>query len=283
MYKIKYAPFYLASLLPLRILYLFSDIGAFILYRVLKYRRDVVSSNLRQAFPEKDQKEIDTIEKEFYHHFCDMFMEALKTMSISKKSARKRYTVENPEYLESLYKENKSVVLYSSHHGNWEWFSIFPLNIPHHVTAFYKPLRNKYFDGLMLLMRQRFGVECIPSKKGYRACLKQKKEGVIALNCIIGDQTPKETSGSYRTTFFHRETSFFTGADIISKKTNQCLVYPQISKVKRGYYRVRFVEIHKNPSEINDNSLIEKYITLLEASLREYPAMWLWSHKRWKR
>ncbi|MDC1105229.1 lysophospholipid acyltransferase family protein [Prolixibacteraceae bacterium] len=283
MNKVKYAPFYLASLLPFWVLYIFSDIGFILLYWVIRYRRDVVSSNLMHAFPEKTIAERKKIERGFYRYFCDVFLEMLKVLTVSEESIKKRYVVENSEYIEDLFRQNKSVVLYATHHANWEWFSIFPLSISHHVTAFYKPLRNSYFDGLMLLLRERFGVECIPSKKGYRACLKQRRDGVVALNCIIGDQSPKENSGSYRTTFLNRETSFFTGADVIAKKTNQCLVYPQYSKVKRGYYRVTLKEIHHSPSEVNDFSLIDAYVELLEESLHAYPDMWLWSHKRWKR
>ena len=61
----------LMSLLPFCILYTISDSLYYIVYRVLAYRRNVVRENLRTSFPEKSQEEIVTIERDFYHWFCD--------------------------------------------------------------------------------------------------------------------------------------------------------------------------------------------------------------------
>ncbi|MDE6010158.1 MAG: hypothetical protein K2F87_01745, partial [Muribaculaceae bacterium] len=69
--------------LPLRVMYGVSDIGAFVLYRLLHYRIKVVRSNLRLAFPEKSPEELRHIEKEFYRHLCDVFVEAAKLAHIS--------------------------------------------------------------------------------------------------------------------------------------------------------------------------------------------------------
>ena len=53
MYQIVFGFLYLLSLLPFRVLYIFSDDIAFIVYHILRYRRDVVANNLLIAFPEK--------------------------------------------------------------------------------------------------------------------------------------------------------------------------------------------------------------------------------------
>ncbi|MFZ1369168.1 MAG: lipid A biosynthesis acyltransferase, partial [Ferruginibacter sp.] len=57
MYHIIYGFLFLLSLLPLRVLYVLSDLVSFFLFRVFGYRRKVISVNLAIAFPEKTQAE----------------------------------------------------------------------------------------------------------------------------------------------------------------------------------------------------------------------------------
>lgn len=75
---------YLLSLLPLRVLYFISDVLFVPLFYGLKYRRDIVHRNIAGSFPEKSEKEILKIEKEFYHFFCDYVVETIKLFSMSK-------------------------------------------------------------------------------------------------------------------------------------------------------------------------------------------------------
>ena len=66
-YPIVYAFFYVLSLLPFWILYGISNVLYLLVYYVIRYRRRVVRQNLISSFPEKDEKELKSIEKGFYH------------------------------------------------------------------------------------------------------------------------------------------------------------------------------------------------------------------------
>lgn len=69
-YRILFAFLYLLSLLPLRLLYVVSDILFFPLFHWIKYRRKVVEKNLTECFPEKSPSEILKIEKDFTISFA---------------------------------------------------------------------------------------------------------------------------------------------------------------------------------------------------------------------
>lgn len=62
---------YPISLLPFWVHYLFADVLYLLIYYVGRYRVKVVRKNLRSAFPEKSEKELRHIEKDFYQWFCD--------------------------------------------------------------------------------------------------------------------------------------------------------------------------------------------------------------------
>ena len=73
-----YFYFWLHALLPLKILYILSDILFFPMFYIVRYRRKLVYQNMKDSFPEKSEKEIRRMEKAFYHHFCDYIVETIK-------------------------------------------------------------------------------------------------------------------------------------------------------------------------------------------------------------
>ena len=54
------------------------------------------------------------------------------------------------------------------------------------------------------------------------------------------------------------------------------------NKVKRGYYELTFTLISDTPKEEANGDIITKSALLLEKEIKNNPAYWLWSHKRWK-
>ena len=119
MYKFIYALIYIITLLPLRVLYLFSDVMYPLMYYVVRYRRDVVRKNLTNSFPEKSIKEIIRIEKKFYRHFSDLFIEAMYRMNITAEEFRKRTVCNHLDIVKNIYADDKSAFLMLGHFGNW--------------------------------------------------------------------------------------------------------------------------------------------------------------------
>lgn len=88
-YILVYPLLWLISRLPFKIIYFISDGVYVLLYHVIGYRKKVVRNNLALVFPEKSGEERLGIEKKFYKHFCDMFLEMIKTLGISDNQMKK--------------------------------------------------------------------------------------------------------------------------------------------------------------------------------------------------
>ena len=123
------------SLLPLRALYVLSDIIYIIVRYILKYRRNIIRKNLQKSFPEKDEKDLRRIETEFYHYFCDYLVETIKMMTMSERQIRKRMVFTNMEEVRKILGEGQSVAFYLGHYGNWEWISSTPYWIQENVVC----------------------------------------------------------------------------------------------------------------------------------------------------
>lgn len=287
MTQIVYVLFYTLSLLPFRILYGMADIGYVLLYYIIRYRRGVVRKNLVTAFPEKSIDDIKAIERKFYHWFCDYFLEAVKLLSISDKELCRRFTIINSEEVEQCFQEGQDVAAILGHYCNWEWLSCVGMNLPpeREIGLIYHPLRNKTFDYLFRKLRSHEqNGHVIPKKDILRYVVTKKREGVRNICGYISDQGPKWTNIHLWLPFLNHEyTPVFTGGERIMRKMNNAVFYVEMSRPKRGYYTATYKLITREPNTLPADDITRRFFCLLEETIRQEPAFYLWSHNRWKR
>lgn len=277
---------YLLSLLPLRMLYVVSDLLFYPLYYIIRYRRHIVRRNLETSFPEWTAEEIRQTEREFYHFFGDYVMETLKLFSMSKRQMHRRMTFEGVATLSDDLKKagKKTCFVYLGHYCNWEYVASMADWVPEiRCAQIYHPLYNPAFDRLFLRLRSQFGGECIPMKETLRRLLALSREEGITMVGFIADQAPKWEAMDHWTTFLHHDTSFFMGLERIARKLDAAVYYLDIRRTRRGYYHAELKPVTLSPRDWPEGALTDEYARLLEAQIRQEPAYWLWSHNRWKR
>jgi len=273
---------WVVTLLPLRVLYLFSDLLFPVFYHVVRYRRTVVATNLRNAFPEKSENERKTIEKKFYHHLCDLIFETLKLVHLGTEQHKRRLSYSNPELLDRLYDEGRNVVAISGHYGNWEWTNIFPLYNKFINVQIYKPLQNKYFDGFFNNLRTKYGLCPVPMSNIVREIINNRKNNRQAIYGFMSDQTPPRGEIKFWTTFLNQDTPVYLGAEKISVKYDMAVVFANIQKTGRGFYTLTFEVMFEHTSGLPEHLITQTHVKRLEEIIRNKPEYWLWSHRRWK-
>lgn len=273
---------YFISILPFWILYKISDFLYFIIYIVFGYRKSVVTENLKNSFPEKTEKEINKIRKEFYSFFCDWVLEMIKSITLSKKEMIKRCHFKDYSLLERFYTENRKVIFVMGHFGNYELAGAeMAENTDYQLHVIYKPLSNKYFNNLINKKRVRFGTQIMPMAETYRTMLKLNDNTTSSATTFIADQTPQPNQ-AYWTTFLNQDTPIFMGTEVIAKKLNYPVIYVSLNRVKRGHYEMTTDLLCENPKETNKGEISEMHTKRLEQDIIKQPEIWLWSHKRWK-
>ena len=276
-------PFYrLVNLLPLRILYVLSDFLYLILYYFPSYRRKVVETNLKNAFPEKSDKDLKCIEKKFYKHLADMFIETFKAGFLSRKELEKRFTVSGAEIVNKLYDEKRDIIAVLGHYNNWEMALLLAEKIKPKPFVIYKPLQNKYFDRLINNQRTKHGMGITAMSMVIKVILQSRKDKINTISMILSDQTPPKNEIQYWTNFLNQDTPVYTGVEKIARKYDMAVVYFHIRKIKRGYYRLEIEKLVDNPKDMAENMITEAHVRRLEEIIREKPEYWTWSHRRWK-
>ena len=270
----------LFSLLPLKILYLFSDVLFLVLYHGVKYRRGVVDENLKKAFPDKDDAERKTIGRQYYRYLCDLILESVKMISISEAEAMERFKFTNPELLEEYFNKGKSVIAAAGHYGNWEMASNIGLVTDKKILVVYKPLTDPIFEDFLKKVRSRFNAKLIRMKTSFRDILLHRKERTVSI--IVSDQTPVPGDSVCFTTFLNQRTAVFLGIEKLAKAYDYPVLFCDVKVIKRGYYTCEFVPLIDEPKNTAENEITEAHVRHLEKMINAQPQYWIWSHKRWK-
>ncbi len=273
----------LIGLLPYCVLYKgLSPLIYFILYHLVGYRKRVVRRNLAAAFPEKSEAERREIERKFYRHLADIFVDVFDLTSMSAKELQRRMEITNLEEFDCEVGQ-KSWVGALGHYGDWEYFCSFAIGHKYPNLGVYHPLSSKVMDKFMIHMRTRFGMEAIPMfNLGRRVlqCVKEQKQMALGL---IADQRAmaKFTDKRWRM-FLNQPTLFIAGMGHYAKRFGMPVYVLDTEQVKPSYYKCKFVRIYDGVEDISDVEIVDRYVAALEEMIRRRPELWLWSHDRWK-
>lgn len=274
---------WILSLLPFWTLYRIADFLFLLTYYVVRYRRQVVLENLRNSFPEKSNSEIQAIAKQFYRYLPDVIVEAIKMRNITSDEVIERIELINPEEVERHFAQGKAVIGVTAHYANWE-LGIHRLSLmtDHPKLIIYKPLNDPIFDDIHNQIRARFGATMVPMKQILRHIIRLKNTPHISM--FVADQTPLYQDSDYFMTFLNQETLVYTGTERIAKMTGFPVVYCHVArKKKRGYYTCTFHTLVEDPSTYAEYEITQLHNRFTEDVIKQEPAYWLWSHKRWKR
>lgn len=281
-YILVYPLLWLISILPFRMLYAFSDGLYILIYKIVGYRKKVVQDNLRLVFPEKPDAEIKDITEKFYHHFCDMLVEAIKSLTISEAAMKERLTFTNVDLITDLGKQNRSIVLMCAHYGSWEWIFILQRYLSHKGYAVYSRLGNKYFDRLVKRIRAKYDSTLITTKEAIPTLIRSKSEGELTINGFVSDQSPKISRAFHWNEFMGIKVPIHTGAEMLAKRLDMSVVFFRVKRLKRGYYETTFETLALDPNEYPNYEISDIFTKKVEKQIYEAPEFYLWTHRRWK-
>lgn len=280
MYYLIYVPIFLLSLLPLRVLYILSDMISFFLFRVFGYRRKVIELNLAIAFPEKTIAERKRIANKFHHNFTDSFIETIKCLTVSKNFYDKHCKTDFSLF-DQYATEGISCQMHACHQFNWEWINLhWSINLKQPLVIVYMPISNKSINRLFYKLRTKYGTNMLPATESRKAFVAWRNK----THCLglIADQKPAGPKYNYWLYFFHRPTAFVTGPEKNAIMKKCPVIFGRAFKTGRGIYESSLTLACEDASLLKPGELTVMYRDYIEDAIRKQPDMYLWSHKRFK-
>ncbi len=242
----------------------------------------MIHQNIRLAFPNYSEKEVNRVSRSFYRHMCDLFLEIIKGITLPNREIKKRLIPKNIEVLRGFEKQNRSTIIICGHYSSWEWMLSLGLWLDNTPYGIYSPLSNPYFDRLIRKIRKKYRADLIPRFKTIETIAKHQKKHIYGHYGFASDQSPRPKPKSYWRTFLGVDVPVFTGAERIAREYNIPVVFADIQRVKRGFYEVTFKVISDQSKETKTNEITDTFVELLEAQIYKDPTQYLWSHNRFK-
>lgn len=259
-----------------------SDYMYRLLYKTWGYHIPIVRQHLQAAFPDLSEKERLHIEKEFYQLFADFFIQTAYMWARDWDTVRERFEIrEVKTYFHTYYQQGRNVVVAMGHQFNWEWGGwIVKKDTPFHILCVYLPLGSQAFDRLFFRLRARYGTEMLPlGKMGPRLI---KARSMPTATILMADQSPSNLPESHWIPFLNQPTAWHGGLARFARLMNAVVLFVEIRKLARWEYAAFPQVLTEDPKALSPRSLTQMYVEKLETSIRQQPANWLWSHRRWK-
>jgi len=282
LYLITYPIFWFISILPFRLLYILSDLFYVLIYHIIGYRKKTVKYNLALALPHLSEKERLEIEKKSFRHLCDMFMEIIKTMSISQKEMDQRFQFSNLEVYQNLEKKGKSIVLLCAHYASYEWVISMNKYISFKGYAIYKQFSNPHYDSLIKKIRSKHKAYLITTKETAEIIEANQLKGVLGVYGFAGDQSPKAIKAKHWGPFMGITVPIHTGAEMLAKRYDMNAIFLKVKRLKRGHYEASFEVLSENVKAVPDYQITDAFINKVEQQILEAPEFYFWTHKRYK-
>jgi KDO2-lipid IV(A) lauroyltransferase len=281
-YILAYPFLWLISIMPFRVLYWISDCLYFLIYIIFGYRKKVVRNNLALTLPSLSETARLEIEKKSYRHFCDMFLEMVKTMSISSEEIHKRFVINNLDLVREYELKGKSIMLLISHYASWEWLVLLNKKTSFKGVAVYKKVNNKYFDQLVKKIRSKYNTTLVVNNETIPLIANNQRNQILSIYGIPSDQSPMLNRVFHDETFMGIQVPVHTGAETLAKKYNLNVLYAKVTKVKRGHYECTLIPLSNDAKAVPNYEITSSYLRKLEQQIHEAPEYYFWTHRRWK-
>ncbi len=258
----------------------------FVLLRYcLRYRMKVVKTNLRNSFPEKDERELAVIRRRFYRTLAEIFVDTINLAGLTPEKGRSLLTVKGLEEQKERV-GGRDWIAMTAHFGCWEYCSFWGLYDPTQiVVAVYHPLRSRIVEAFYQRLRNGDYATTVAMKESLRFYLRNRAGGIGGRNLVMGliaDQNPPRRPDSRWFRFLNQDTIFFDGGEKLALRCHLPVYFVRMDRLRRGRYRMSFVPLYDGVEEVGPNEITGRYVRQLESVIRERPELWMWSHRRWK-
>ncbi len=262
-----------------------SDAGASLL-RALGPRfgvHNVARTNMRIAFPEASERELDGLLVEMWDNFGRLLGEFPNTHRFDFSPGSDQIETEGTDILAEYDRQGQPVVLIGGHFANWELLAATIVRHMHDCRITYRHANNPIIDRRIIEQRRAYGVRILAPKGGHGA-----KELMAALKdgasvALMNDQ---KMNDGIAAPFLGRESMTASGPSRMALRYD-CPIVP-MSIVRKDGPRFK-IKVH-DPLDKPDKDapdailqLVTRINQFIEAQIRRAPAQWFWVHRRFEK
>jgi len=260
---------------------------AWVAYHVNVRHRRVATDNLRSAFPELSEKQIDKLVRRTYRHFGMMIVEIItlqRKMNLANHEKFVKYARPEDYYAgDRLFKSGRPIIVVTGHFGNWEVFNYVCGLVRYNCDVVARRLDNPWLDDLVNKFRAKTGQRVLDKSIDYEAITAAMTNGK-ALG-TLGDQDAG--SRGVFADFFDRPASTHKAIALLSLQYRAPIMVITCARAAEPMFYHMYLDDTIMPEDYDNDpdalhNITQRYTTALENRVRQYPEQYFWLHRRWK-
>lgn len=269
----------LTTYLPVSVIWAIGSALGILIYRVTPSRRRAARINLKQAYPDLCNAEIDTLNKKAFKSLGISIFEMGIAWFKSSESLKQQCQIEGLDYLNRAISKNNGVILLTGHFTTLDIGGRLMGLYLKNFNGVFKKAHNPLFNAIMVKYRNKYGNELIENKNT-RAIIRGLKNGYTTWFAPDQDFANQDI---VFTPFLGGIASTLTATAKLAKMTGAAVVpfYPVRLAKGQGYKLIVLPALENFPSDDieADSARVNKAI---EDMVYDCPEQYLWSHKRFK-
>jgi KDO2-lipid IV(A) lauroyltransferase len=248
----------------------------------------VARANLKAAFPEKTDNEIEAllgdvcenlgrVAGEFAH------LEAIWDYDADTETGKR---IEIPpqtiERFIRLRDDGKPAILFTAHLGNWELAGVAAAAQGLDTAVVYRPPNSPAFERIIERTRSKVMAELIASRK--QSIFSMVK--VLEQGRHLGMLVDQHFMSGIPAVFFGRRTQSHPLVGRLSRHIDCPIHGVRVIRLPGTRFRLELTDEIKLPrgadGKVDAAGATQKVMSIVEEWVREHPEQWLWHHRRWK-
>jgi KDO2-lipid IV(A) lauroyltransferase len=240
------------------------------------------SRNLRLAFPDKSEQEIEQLSRETFYSLGLALSELIHMPAIwEQREQRLEFSVDPQS--EALIKSKQPIVYILAHTGAWQLTNFLSPQYEFPASIIYAPETNPYLHKLFLTLRGAFKTRLVSRDGGMRALVREIKQGNS-----IGLAIDTRLDGAEMMPLFNIDAPTNTAPARLALKNN-CPILPlHVDRLPNFRYRISVGKAIT--ASVQDTPIAEQAIDvtaqinrLIEEWVRQAPGQWICLKRRWPR
>ncbi|MDD5005034.1 MAG: lysophospholipid acyltransferase family protein [Candidatus Omnitrophica bacterium] len=268
---------------PLRLNYFIGYFLGSIFYLVVPHYRKVASQSLNVAFPYKTIKERKNIAKSSIKL---MVCSVIETIYFLKNQYRlNNVRIEGRQYLEEALKQNKGVIGFTAHFGNFPLMDLKLAKENYPVSVILRPIRDPRTGEHIYDMCVQGGVKTIlsyPREEVVSKTIKALRNNEL----VIVQMDQNFGTGGVWVDFFGKLAATPVGPIVFALRTKAVILPIYIIREGMGKHCIKILEPYnlEKASDTRETVLLNaaKITKIIEGWIKENPEQWFWIHSRWK-
>ena len=278
------------KILPHRICFFLGRIVGLLAYKVVKNKREVVSSNIQMTTIGRNLS-VNAKKELVKDVFVNFSLTIMEIILLSKYKHKWKALLEIDEEIVKKFKHDtqNGAILLISHFNNWEILAVFSSFLGLDILTVGQKIKNPYIDKWIKKSRQDIGVK-LASKQGF---IDEARKALCNSNLVafLADQNAGRHGMPME--FLGVEASTFITPALLALRTNKPIVpIFDLRDNKTGKHKIYFADMIcpdeflkqcKNNKKDAILKITQACVSVLETMIQEYPDRWFWFHRRWKR